>query len=146
MQTMTRLALVGCGNFGASHMHALAGAENDVAVTACVDIELDRARKAASILGCNKVAASCDEILDDIDAAVVALPHHSHHAVGMQLLTAGKHVLMEKPLALTEEQCLDLIRAEKSSGCTLMVAYVMRYHPLLVEMERLIKEQTYGGG
>ena len=141
---MVRLALVGCGGFGESHMKALAEAGDDVAIAACVDLDIDRARKAANYLKCDRVATDCLDILDHVDAAVVAVPHNSHHTVGIQLLNAGKHVLMEKPLALTEGQCLDLIHAEQTSGCTLMVAYVMRYHPLLVEMERLIKPRTFG--
>lgn len=141
---MVRLALVGCGGFGESHMKALAEAGDDVAIAACVDPNIDRARKAANYLECDRVATDCLDVLDHVDAAVVAVPHNFHHTVGIQLLNAGKHVLMEKPLALTEGQCLDLIRAEQTSGCTLMVAYVMRYHPLLVEMERLIKQRTFG--
>ena len=62
----------------------------------------------------------------------------------MALLAAGKHVLMEKPMANSEAQCLDLIQASEAAGVTFMVAYCMRFHPVVTEMERLITSRAYG--
>jgi predicted dehydrogenase len=64
--------------------------------------------------------------------------------MGMDVLAAGKHLLMEKPLANSEAECLDLIRAAQAADVTLMVAYCMRFHPVVVEMERLLQAKTYG--
>ncbi|HLV80269.1 MAG TPA: Gfo/Idh/MocA family oxidoreductase, partial [Chthonomonadaceae bacterium] len=64
--------------------------------------------------------------------------------VGRDCLLAGKHVLMEKPLANTEPECLDLIQAAEQSGRILMTAYPMRYHPLVVRMKELVEAKTFG--
>ena len=69
------------------------------------------------------------------------LPHCNGQLDG---LAAGKHLLMEKPLANSEAECLDLIGAAQAANVTLMVAYCMRFHPIVVAMERLLKAQTYG--
>lgn len=141
---MIRMALIGCGNMGGSHRRALELLRGRARLMAAVDPDLNRAGAAAQTLGCDTVASEYSQVLDDIDAAIVAVPHHLHYPIGMDLLRAGKHVLMEKPMANTETQCLDLIRTAKDAGVTFMVAYCMRFHPLVVEMERLIKAKTYG--
>jgi predicted dehydrogenase len=141
---MIRLAMIGCGNMGTAHRRALQRLEERATLIAAVDIDQDRARATARELGAGLVATDYHQILDHIDAAIVALPHHLHHPVGMDLLRGGKHVLMEKPLANSEAQCLDLIAAASRQGLTFMVAYCMRFHPLLLEMEELLKSKRYG--
>src|SRR5690606_17402642 len=84
------------------------------------------------------------EILDDVDAVIVVLPHHLHHPVTIECLNAGKHVLVEKPLANSEQECQEMIEAAERNQRVLMVAYCMRFHPLVTEMKRLIQEKVYG--
>ena len=141
---MIRMALIGCGGMGNAHRRALELLRDRVRMTAAVDPDEARARAAAQALGCDTTASDHHQVLDDIDAAIVATPHHLHHPVGMDLLRAGKHVMMEKPMANTEAQCLALIRAAEDGGLTFMVAYCMRFHPVVVEMARLIRARTYG--
>ncbi len=141
---MIRLGLIGCGGMGAVHRRALEALSDRARVTATVDIDASRARSAAATLGAERWTTDYREALDDMDAALVALPHHLHHPVGMDLLAAGKHLLLEKPLAIDEAQCLDLIDAARAANRTLMVAYCMRYHPLLEEMEAILRSQRYG--
>jgi predicted dehydrogenase len=62
----------------------------------------------------------------------------------MECLQAGKHVLMEKPLANTEQECLELIDEADKQGVILMTAYCLRFHPLVVRMKELIDAKTYG--
>ena len=140
---MIRLGLIGCAGMGTSHRRALEKLRERAVVTAAVDINEKAAREAAEVLGCQRVATDFRDALDDIDAAVLALPHHLHHSIGMEVIAAGKHVLMEKPLANSEDECLDLIRVAREQGVTLMVGYCMRYHPLVLEMERLLKEKKF---
>lgn len=141
---MLKLALIGCGNMGGSHRRALELLRGRAAAVAAVDPDRDRARVAADTLGCDLVANDYREVMDRIDAAIVAVPHHLHHPIGMDLLRHGKHVLMEKPMANSEQQGQDLIHAADQAGVTLMVAYCMRFHPVVMEMERLLKAKTYG--
>lgn len=113
-------------------------------VVAAVDVDEERARASAEAIGAERAATDYREVLSDVDAVLLALPHHLHHPVGKACLEAGVHVLMEKPLANTEDECLDLIAASEKSGATLMTAYCMRFHPLVEKMQQLIADQTYG--
>ncbi len=138
-----RLGLIGCGTMGEVHRARFERNADRMEVAVCVDTDTERAQKAAALFGA-KAAKNYREVLDDLDAVLIALPHHLHHSVGMECLMAGKHVLMEKPLANTESQCLDLIGAAKQFGLTLMVGYNQRYHPLIHKMQELIACKTYG--
>lgn len=112
-------------------------------VAACVDVDPVRAQNAADLFGA-RAATRFEEVLPDVDAVLVALPHHLHHPVGMACLQAGKHVLMEKPLANTEAHCLELIAARAKSGTVLMNGYSQRYHPLTLFLAELLFAKKYG--
>jgi predicted dehydrogenase len=139
-----KIALIGCGNMGGSHRRAVELLAGRARIVAAVDPDQERANAAAAALNCDKIATHYEEVLEDIDAAVVAAPHHLHHPIGMDLMAAGKHVLMEKPMANSESQCRDLISLSESAGVTFMVAYCMRFHPVVTEMARHVKTKTYG--
>jgi predicted dehydrogenase len=141
---MIRLALIGCG--GISHMHRarFEALGHRLKVTATVDLDMERAREAAAAIGAEAAVRDFEEALPLCDAVLLALPHHEHHPVGMACLAAGKHVLMEKPLANTERQCVELIEAAGAKGVVLMVAYCMRFHPLTLRMKELIDSKEYG--
>ena len=141
---MTEIALIGCGNMGSAHRRAAEALAGRFRFAAAVDIDQTRADEAARVLGCDVAETDYLRVLDRVDAALIVLPHHLHRRVGLDCLEAGKHVLMEKPLAVSERECLDLIEAAETRQLTLMVAYCMRFQPLLMEMERLIKEKVYG--
>lgn len=139
-----KLGIIGCGGMSNAHMKGFHELTNQMIVTAAVDIIPERAQKMAdSIDGC-KAATDYREILDDVDAVFIILPHDLHHEVGLACLRAGKHVLIEKPLALNEQQCMELIHASKTHQKVLMTAYPMRFHPLIAKMKELIDNKTYG--
>jgi len=139
-----RLGIVGCGGMSKAHLHGFYDLDERMQVTALVDVMPEKAAAAAALFAGARAVTDFREILDDVDALLLSLPHHLHHPIGMTCLKAGKHVLMEKPMANTEAECLDLIAAAEEAGVTLMVGYVMRYHPLAMEMKRLLQEKTYG--
>lgn len=141
---MLRLGLIGCGNMGGTHRRALEQLAGRARMVAAVDTDIARARRTAEALGCEHVTTDYRGVIEHIDAAVVALPHALHHPVGCELMNAGRHVLMEKPMATSEAQCVELIATSRSAGVTFMVAYCMRFHPIITEMRKLIKERTYG--
>src|SRR5690606_25227806 len=91
-----------------------------------------------------QVATDYRRVFDRVDAVLLSLPHHLHADVATECLEAGKHVLVEKPMANSEAECLRMIRTQRKTGLTLMVAYCMRFHPLVMEMKRLIDAKTYG--
>ena len=141
---MIRLGLIGCGGMGGGFIHRLSELGDRLCVSALVDIDIDRANEVAKEAPGARVAADYRDVMDDVDAVIIALPHHLHHGVTLDILKADKHVLLEKPMANTEQQCLDLIAADRSPDPVLTIGYVMRYDPLWTEMGRLIREQVYG--
>lgn len=141
---MVRLALIGCGGISKAHAARFEAHAGRMQIVAAVDANEEKARAAAAAIGAKKAATDFREILPEVDAVLLALPHHLHHPIGMECLEAGVHVLMEKPLANTEQECLELIAASEKNGVVLMTAYCMRFHPLVERMQELIANQTYG--
>ena len=141
---MIKLALVGCGGISRAHRARFEAHKDRMKVVATVDSDEEKAQSAASQLGASIAATDYHEVLDKVDAVLLALPHHLHHPIGMDFLGAGVHVLMEKPLANSEEECQDLIAAADKNNVVLMTAYCMRYHPLVEKMRELIVNKTYG--
>jgi predicted dehydrogenase len=141
---MIKFGLIGCGSMARTFLHSLHELDGRMRTTALVDVELERAQKAAEYAPEARAEADYHRILDEVDAVLVALPHDLHYPVAMDLLKAGKHVLLEKPLALTERQCLDLIHAADAAKKVLSVGYIMRYDPLWSRMGEYIRQRTFG--
>jgi predicted dehydrogenase len=79
-----------------------------------------------------------------VDAICVATPTPSHHAVAMAAITAGLHVLVEKPLTSTLAEADELIAAAEAAGVVLAVGHVERHNPVVRELRRLIVDGTVG--
>ncbi|HYE07995.1 MAG TPA: Gfo/Idh/MocA family oxidoreductase [Planctomycetota bacterium] len=139
-----RLGLIGCGNIESTHEAAALALAGDVEIVATADVQEDRAVRAARRVGARHAATRHADILPHVDAVVIALPHDLHHLVGLDCLTAGKHVLMEKPLAITERDCLELVRAGRQAGRVLMTGYLMRFHPLVLALKERIDAKVDG--
>ena len=122
-----RIGIIGCGAVAVKcHLPALQQVVGG-RVAALADPLLERARELGTRFSVPHVAADFREILDQVDAVILALPHHLHAAIGVDVLHAGKHVLMEKPLANTVAECDALIAAANSAGRVLAVGQVRRY-------------------
>ena len=87
-----------------------------------------------------------DSIIDnkDIDIIYVVLPNSMHAEYVIRAAKAGKHVICEKPMAVTVEECDQMINACKQAGKMLSIGYRLHFEPHNVEMMRLGKEKTFG--
>jgi len=139
-----RMGIIGCGGMANTHVSRFEGLEDRFVVTAAVDIDRSRAEGVAGCFPEAKPATDYGTVLDDVDAVLVAVPHHVHCAVALDCLSAGKHVLLEKPMARTEQECIDIIEAADKSSSTLMIGYCMRFDPCVVRMKELLDAQKYG--
>ena len=81
---------------------------------------------------------------DDIDAVCVAVPDQQHREISCAFLKAGKHVLCEKPMALTREDAVAMLRAADASGCRLMVGQICRFTPAFEKAKALVDAGTLG--
>ncbi len=80
----------------------------------------------------------------DIDVATVAVPDQMHKQISCELLRAGKHVLCEKPLALTREDLREIIKTADESGCKFMVGQICRFTPSFIKAKEIIESGRIG--
>ena len=139
-----RLGLVGCGQMMETHAAAI-NRVSGIEITVVCDIIRERAESVAAALGNSpKIIADYKEMIEDVDAVLVALPHDLHYECGLYFARCKKHVMMEKPLCNTEEECLRLIEACEEEGVTLMCAYPVPFWRSIVELKRLVDSGTFG--
>ena len=123
-----KTAVVGL-NMGAAHAWAY-HLSDKAELRWVVDLDEEKAKQFAAEMNC-RATADWREALADVDAISFATPHHLHYPMAREALRAGKHVLMEKPLANTEAECLELIetaqaRKRRSGDYSVAVAGVWR--------------------
>ncbi len=143
--TKRRFALIGAGIFGQVHARAY-DAHPGVELAVVCDLDGERARAIAS--ECNGQTSCTDwrSIVSDatIDAVSVATPDFAHTEIAVALARAGKHLLVEKPLAMTVEECEQIIGAARESGVKLMVDFHNRWSPAFHEAHRRLREGDLG--
>ena len=139
-----RFGILGCGLIGDVHARAMDTIE-DVELVAMCDVSLERAEQYASKHGA-RAYSSYEEMLaaDDIDAVTICTPSGMHADQAIAALKAGKHVLLEKPMALTSADA-DRIRVVASeSGKLLSVVFQMRLSEDVQYLKSLIDEGRFG--
>lgn len=106
----------------------------------------DRAAEAAAALGIANSHGTYEELLADdaIEAVYIPLPNHMHLEWTVKAAEAGKHVLCEKPLAMTADDARKMVEACDRAGVRLMEAFMYRQHPLWIETKRLVDTGTLG--
>jgi len=117
-----------------------------VRITSVVDPNIEAARSLARDWGVPHVYASVGDAIGggNVDAAHVLVPPGSHADVALAFLTAGKSVLIEKPIATDSGQCSALLEASRTSGAMLGVNQNFLFHPAYIRMKRLIAEGKFG--
>ena len=138
--------IIGCG-MGQAHMKGIRSC-NDTELKAICDIDSNRLMEAAKEFAIAQKDCYTDykEMLlrDDIEAFVVASPDQVHPQQTIDILNAGKHVLCEKPMALTVEECMMMIEASEKTGMKLMIGQICRYTPGFIAAKKLIQQGEIG--
>lgn len=144
--TKVRWGVLSTADIGMSKVTpAIQQAENcDVVAIASRDAE--RAAQAATVLGIPQSYGTYEELLEagDIDAVYIPLPNNLHAEWTMKAAAAGKHVLCEKPLALSAAQAAEMAQACEEAGVKLSEAFMYRHHPTWVEAVRLVRDGSIG--
>jgi predicted dehydrogenase len=138
----TRIAVVGYGYWGSKHVRVLSSIA-DVAVSV-VDASPDRLAEAAAQYPAARFAPHLDDVLDDVDAVVVATPPGSHAEVARAALDAGRHVLVEKPLTTSVADAEELVATAESNGVQLMVGHTFEYNPAVWKLRELVRSGALG--
>jgi predicted dehydrogenase len=119
-----RIGVLGLGKMGRHHVRCAASAEGVVLAAAC-DVDPERA---AGLPEGIPFTADPDELLDRCDAVVLAVPTDLHGALGRRVLEAGRHLLVEKPLAADADACRGLVATAERVGRVLGVGHVERWN------------------
>jgi predicted dehydrogenase len=115
-------------------------------IEAIASRDLGRAKAVAEELGIPRAYGSYAELLADpaIEAVYNPLPNHLHVPVSIEAAEAGKHVLCEKPIALSAEEAATLIEARDRAGILIQEAFMVRYHPQWLRARELVREGRIG--
>lgn len=142
---MPDVAVIGTGYIGAVHLDTLLRIPG-VRVKALVDANLEPATRLAQRYGIPTVVADYRELLDDPDIEVVhnCTPNHLHFPITRDLLEAGKHVLSEKPLAITAAEARALRDLAQARGRVTAVNFCYRYYPTVQEAAARVRTDQIG--
>ncbi|MBV9405173.1 MAG: Gfo/Idh/MocA family oxidoreductase [Acidobacteriaceae bacterium] len=140
-EAFPRLAVVGCGYWGKNLVRNFAALG---ALEALVDSDNTTVDALRQQFGGRH--ASFDEALADpaIDAMAIAAPAALHFRLAGEALRAGKHVFVEKPLALDIREAEELCELAERFDRRLMVGHLLQYHPAFLELRRLVREGKLG--
>lgn len=130
-----KVAVIGCGQWGGNHVRSLAQLG---ALAAVADANGELAAATAVKYGVAALTVDAAITAPDIAAVVIASPAATHAALARAALLAGKHVLVEKPMALDTGDAADLARLAESRGRCLMVGHLLHYHPAFQRLREII--------
>ena len=140
-----RFAVIGCGT-AANHIHLPALRAADAEVTVFASRSRTSSESTCSAWGSGAVEERWEDAVarDDVDAVVVATPNAQHHAVAMAALGAGKHVLVDKPLACTVAEADEMIAAAQRAGRVLVPFQNTRFAAPFVAAAAQVREGAIG--
>jgi len=138
------LAMIGCGQIARAHLRAI-GETPHADLVATMDIIEEKVRAAADEYHA-KPYTSVKAVLADegVDAVVLPLPHHLHCPIAVQAAEAGKHILVEKPMALNLAEARQMVDAAEAGGVCLMVGQSTRFRPEVWTAKGVIEQGTLG--
>ena len=136
-----RAGVIGVGHLGQHHARlyaSLPGAQ----LVGVLDQSVERAQVIADRHGA-RVFRTVDELLPHVDVVSVAVPTSGHYAVAKSCLQAGKHLLVEKPIAVMPGEAQELVELAKQRGCCLQVGHSERFNPVMTLMRPYIKKPVF---
>ncbi len=141
-----RWGIVGCGDIAHKSVAPILAADRNSELIAFFSHSMQRAEYMAETFGAKRACDSLQALLGDdrIEAVYIASPVHRHCPETLAALAAGKHVMCEKPMALTAAECVRMVDAAVEHDVHLRVAYYRRFWPKSRLMKRLISRGAIG--
>jgi predicted dehydrogenase len=136
-----RVGVVGVGYWGSKHMRVL---RSTTRVAAAIGIDERYAGGGRTPDSDGVAFAALAEALPSVDAVVIATPPSSHAALGLQAIAAGKHVLIEKPLAVTAAEARALVEAAEAAGVVLMSGHTFEHNAAVHKLRELVRGGDLG--
>jgi predicted dehydrogenase len=134
-----QVAIIGCGSMGEIHAQCLSQIDG-VCIHAFCDSEEQRARSLCTRFAGAYATADPERIMRDdaVEAVYICTHHDTHSSLAIRAAEGHKHVMIEKPLALTLQECYDVGNAVEKHGITLMTGFKMRYYPSVSRVKQFI--------
>jgi len=134
-----KVGVIGIGNMGWHHARVLS-LLRDAELVGVADPDAQRSQLATEQFNCLWFPDYRD-LLNDVEAVCIAVPTLLHHSVGLTCLHAGRHVLMEKPIAASEDEASELIFAAKQAERLLQVGHIERFNPAFRELLKVVDSE-----
>lgn len=139
-----KIAVVGLGYWGPNLVRNFSASDR-VSEVLCCDLDATRVKKLVTKFPNVKAVASFEEVLaSNCDAVAIATPMSAHHPMGIQALRAGKHVLVEKPMALSVRECEEMIQCANDNHRALMVDHTFLYTGAVRKMKEIVERGDIG--
>jgi predicted dehydrogenase len=142
-RTGFRVAVAGCGYWGSKHVRVLS-ATDDVGEVVLVDGREDRLESLARHYRSCPSYTSLRAALPHVDAVIVATPPSTHMPLALEAIGAGRHVLVEKPLAVSSADARALVGAAAQARVTLAVGHTFEYNPAVRKLRELVRSGQLG--
>ncbi|KRA25004.1 oxidoreductase [Microbacterium sp. Root61] len=145
MSSRLRVAVIGAGYWGPNLARNFR-ASHDWELAAICDLDRERAQRVADGVGGVPVTRSLDDVLSDpsIHAVAIATPARTHHPIALAALQAGKHVMVEKPLADERVRGAEMVELARDRSLVLMADHTYCYTPAVLKIHDLIAEGFLG--
>lgn len=145
MDKQLRIAVIGAGYWGPNLARNFS-ASPEWELAAICDLDRDRAERLAARVGGVDVHTDIGELLerDDVNAVAIATPARTHHGIALRALGAGKHVMVEKPLADAGDLGRAMVDSASASGLVLMADHTYCYTPAVLKIRELVHEGALG--
>jgi len=142
-QDNIRVGIIGAGSFATNSMIPLLTKRKDITLQSIASSTGIKAAALAKKYGITRVVSEAGEILEapDIDCVFIFTRHGTHATFSEKALISGKHVFVEKPLALTEEELERVVSAQKRSGNILMIGFNRRFSPLALIINNFFSDR-----
>ncbi len=136
-----KVAVIGAGYLG--RFHALKySAMEDVELVAVVDVDEERAIEVAREAG-TRAFTDYGDVIGSIDAASVVVPTSLHYQVAKDLLNAGIHLMLEKPMSTTAQEARDLVELGEKKSLIIQVGHLERYNPAIVTLMERVTQPVF---
>ena len=148
-QARVKIAAVGLGNRTCKYLRYMAEHQDAAELVAVVDIDSARFAQVRQMfdLSVDRCFDSLEALVQSgvqVDACIIGTPDICHHEMAVKAMRNGWHVLLEKPMGQTLEQCDEIVRVSEETGKLLSVCYVLRYHPYFIKLKELSEMPEVG--
>ena len=136
------IGVIGVGRVAQAHLAAASALKEEIDLLAIADVEEEKAREAKEKYRAGYFTTRYEDLLRDpgIAAVVITLPNHLHHSAALAAAKAGKHILIEKPMAMNIRQAREMVAAAKDNRVTFMVGQSRRFSDAVFALQEKLPE------